>query len=132
VAVSFFGVPRLGRISEPDLVEGTSLRIASPLDLAGTKVAVVQRRSEMKDYVDIDALLTAGIGLPEALAAGAGIYGDTFNPHITLKALCYFDDSELAALPQAIRLRLVAAVAAVDPDRLPTLTPIKPPGEMRR
>lgn len=132
VAVSFFGVPRLGQIAEPDIIEGTRLRIASALDLAGTKVAVVQRRSEMKDYLDIDTLITAGIGLPQALAAGAGIYGDVFNPHITLKALCYFDDLELAALPDAVRHRLVAAVAAVDPDRLPTLTPIKPPREIRR
>lgn len=132
VTVSFFGVPRLGRIAEPDVIEGTSLRIASTLDLAGTKVAVVQRRSEMKDYLDIDALITAGIGLPIALAAGAAIYGDDFNPHITLKALCYFDDVELAALPDAVRKRLVTAVAAVNPDRLPALTPIKPPGEIRR
>lgn len=132
VAVSFFGVPRLGQIAEPDIIEGTSLRIASTLDLAGTKVAVVQRRSEMKDYLDIDALITAGIGLPEALAAGVAVYGDDFNPQITLKALCYFDDVELAALPEAVRRRLVAAVAAVDPYRLPTLTPIKPSGEIRR
>lgn len=132
VAVSFFGVPRLGQIAEPDIIEGTSLRIASPLDLAGTKVSVVQRRSEMKDYLDIDALITAGIGLPEALAAGAAVYGDVFNPQITLKALCYFDDMELAALPEAVRHRLVAAVAAVDLDRLPTLTPIKPHAEIRR
>lgn len=132
VALSFFGVPRLGQISEPDIIEGTSLRMASALDLAGTKVAVVQRRSEMKDYLDIDALITAGIGLPEALAAGAAIYGDDFNPHITLKALCYFDDIELAALPEAVRRRLVAAVAGVNPDRLPTLTPIKRFAEIRR
>ena len=132
VAVSFFGVPRLGQVAEPDTVEGTTLRIASPLDLAGTKVSVVQRRSEMKDYLDIDALLAAGVGLPEALAAGAAIYGDVFNPQITLKALCYFDDMELAALPQSVRHRLVTAVAAVDLDRLPTLTPLKPPGVVRR
>lgn len=132
VAVSFFGVPRLGQVSEPDIIEGTNLRIASALDLAGTEVAVVQRRSETKGYLDIDALITAGIGLSDALAAGAAIHGEDFNPHVTLKALCYFDDGELAALPQDVRRRLVAAVAAVNPHRLPRLTPIKPFEEIRR
>lgn len=132
VAVSFFGVPRLGQVLEPDIIEGTSLRIASALDLAGTKAAVVQRRSETKDYLDIDVLITAGIELSDALAAGAAIYGEDFNPHITLKALCYFNDGELAALPQDVRHRLVAAVAAVNPGRLPTLTPTKPFEEIPR
>lgn len=132
VAVSFFGVPRLGQVSEPDIVEGTTLRIASALDLAGTKVSVIQKRAEMKDYIDVDALLSAGITLPTALAAGAAIYGDAFNPQITLKALCYFDDKELAALPAEIRRRLVGAVTAVDLDRLPTLMPIRPPAGARR
>ena len=39
------------------------------LDLAGTKAAVVQQRPEAKDYVDLDAMMGAGVGLPTALAA---------------------------------------------------------------
>jgi hypothetical protein len=132
VAVSFFGVPRLGQVSQADMIEGTSLRIASTLDLAGTKVSVVQRRSEMKDYVDIDMLIRAGIDLPTALAAGAAIYGPVFNPQITLKALCYFGDDELGQLSEDVRRRLVVAVAAVDLDRLPGLTPLRSPAVPRR
>jgi hypothetical protein len=70
IAVSFFGVPRLGQVAPPDRIDGTSLRMASTLDLAGTKASVVQRRSEMKDYVDIDTLIRAGVDLPTALAGG--------------------------------------------------------------
>ena len=52
----------------------------------------MQKRAEAKDYLDIDALLQHGIDLPTALAAGRVIYGRSFNPVITLKALSFFDD----------------------------------------
>jgi hypothetical protein len=53
--------------------------------------------------------------VPQALAAGQQVQGPSFNPHITLKALAYFGDAELAALPKAVQRRLRAAVAAVQP-----------------
>jgi hypothetical protein len=128
VLVSFFGVPRLGLLREPDSVGHNGIRIASTIDLAGTKVSTVQRRPEAKDYVDIDTLMANGIDLPTALAAGVALYGTAFNPQITLKALSFFDDGNLATLSNEVRRRLVAAVDAVDLDRLPSLTPIRPPG----
>jgi Nucleotidyl transferase AbiEii toxin, Type IV TA system len=93
----------------------------SLLDIAGTKAAVVQRRAEPRDYLDIDALIRHGIDLPQVLAAGAVVYGRSFNPLITLKALSYFDD--VSALPAEVQDQLRAAVEAVDPVRLPVLTP---------
>ena len=95
--------------------------MASLLDIAGTKAAVVQRRAEVKDYLDLDALLRHGIDLPMALAAGTVVYGRRFNPLITLKALNYFDD--VPVLPADVQARLSAAVAAVDVTKLPSLTP---------
>src|SRR4051812_6861830 len=38
VKVSFFGLPRLGRVEAPHVAEGNQLRVASLVDLAGTKV----------------------------------------------------------------------------------------------
>jgi hypothetical protein len=121
VLISFFGHLRLGQVAPRDQVQGRALHVASALDVAGTKVSVVQKRAEAKDYIDIDALLQHGIDLPTALAAGRVIYGRSFNPLITLKALSYFDD--LSALPAEVKRRLSAAVAAVDPASLPELTP---------
>ena len=95
--------------------------MAALLDLAGTKVAVVQKRAEAKDYLDLDALLQHGIDLPSALAAGRVVYGRGFNPLITLKTLSFFDD--VPNLPADVRKRLSTAVEAVDPSRLPVLTP---------
>jgi hypothetical protein len=65
--------------------------------------------------------LQHGIDLPTALAAGVVVYGRSFNPMITLKALSYFDD--VPTLPTDIRKRLSTAVEAVDPSHLPVLTP---------
>jgi len=91
VKVSFFGVPGIRRIKPPHIAPDNGLRIASLLDLAGTKAAVVQQRAEAKDYLDIDAILRDGqIDLPTALAAARIIYGPVFNPQITLKALSFF------------------------------------------
>ena len=121
VLVSFFGNLGLGVAAPREIAEGSKVHVASLLDIAGTKAAVVQQRAQPRDYLDIDALIRHGIDLPHMLAAGAVVYGRTFNPLITLKALSYFDD--VPALPVEVRERLRAAVEAVDPTRLPVLTP---------
>jgi len=133
VQVALFGVPDLPRLGHPLLTADGAVRVATLLDLAGTKVAVVQKRAEAKDYLDLDALLTrAGIGLPTALAAGAALYRDQFNPLITLKALSYFDDGNLPTLPAAVRDRLLGAARAVDLDRLPAVeAPVYDPAAPR-
>lgn len=123
VLVSFFGNLGLGQAAPHDQAQGNALHVASLLDLAGTKVAVVQKRAEAKDYLDIDALLQHGIGLPTALAAGSVIYGRSFNPMITLKALCYFED--VPTVPVEVRTRLISAATAVNPAHIPALTPYR-------
>jgi len=122
VQLSFFGVPRIARLARPHVAPDNGLRIASLLDLAGTKASVVQQRAEAKDYTDIDAILRDGrIDLPTALASAKAIYGPQFNPQITLKALSFFDDGNLRRLPRATKDRLAKAAREVDLDRLPTI-----------
>ncbi len=122
VKVSFFGVPNLPRLAPPHVANDNGLRVASLIDLAGTKASVVQMRAEAKDYVDIDALLRLGkVDLPSALAAAERLYGPTFNPEITLKALSYFDDGDLRALPEDMKIRLVDAAREVDLEHLPKI-----------
>ena len=123
VKVSFFGVPGIRRLRPPHIASDNGLRIASLLDLAGTKAAVVQQRAEAKDYQDIDAILQDGhIDLPTALASARAIYGPTFNPQITLKALSFFGDGNLFRLPRIVQDRLASAAREVDLDRLPDMS----------
>lgn len=124
VKVSFFGGLSLRRVQDPEPALGNGLLVASLLDLAATKVKVVQDRAEVKDYFDLDRLLEEGIDLGTALGAARAIYGKSFNPVLSLKALCYYDDGDLLTLPGPIRSRLTAAVNTVDIMRLPEVQPL--------
>jgi hypothetical protein len=122
VKVSFSGVPDLPQLQAPHFVKENNLKVASLLDLAGTKASVIQVRAEAKDYEDVDALIGLGkVSLPTALAAALALYGPGFNPEVTLKALSYYEDGNLGGLPDDLKRRLVAAVREVDLDRLPVL-----------
>ena len=113
VKVSFFGGLRLGRVRDPLETSDGTLRVASLLDLAGTKAAVIQKRAEAKDYLDLIALIDHGISLPEALGAAQALYPDQYNPMITLKALTYFADGNLHTLTQPQREKLVLAASQI-------------------
>jgi hypothetical protein len=121
VKVSFFGLPGIRNIETPSIAADNHLKVASLTDLAGMKAAVVQQRAEAKDYIDLDAIMISGIGLPVALSAAGFIYGRSFNPQITLKALSYFGDGDLRTLPDELKVRLVNAVAATDLSQLPPI-----------
>jgi hypothetical protein len=129
VKVSFFGLPELPRLRLPHVVKENGLQVASLVDLAGTKASVVQTRAEARDYIDMEALMRLGkIDLPTALAAAGRIYGRAFNPEITLKALCYFEDGNLRELPDDTKVRLATAAREVDLDHLPDVEIAQVPG----
>jgi len=122
VQVSFFGLPEIKPIKKPHFVVENRLKLASIIDLAGLKAAVVQQRAEAKDYLDLHAMIEQRVvDLPTALAAGQAMYPSTFNPELTLKALSYYQDGNLDTIPEQVRFRLVEAVRDVDLDRLPVL-----------
>lgn len=114
-------------VHEPHVTTDQQVRVASLLDLAAMKLAVVQKRAEAKDYLDLDAIFQkSAIDLPKALAAAKTVYGVAFNPELSLKSLSYFGDGTLPTLPQEMRDRLTKAVQAVDLQHLPTIVPPTP------
>jgi hypothetical protein len=120
VKLSFFGVPKLPRLLLPMIAHDNGLRIASLLDLLGTKLSIVQMRAEAKDYLDIDAILKdGGLTIESGLASAAALYGQPFNPQAALKALVYFEEDTLRGLPDAVKSRLLRSVQKADLDRLP-------------
>ena len=124
VRISFFGGLTLRRVADPDRLAAPAVAIASVVDLAATKAEVVQARAAAKDYLDVDALIhRAGVSLSEALGAAGAVFGPAFNPMLTVKALCFFADGDLAALPRDVCGRLLEAAAAVDPLHLPRFEP---------
>ena len=121
VPVSFFGGLRLKRVANPDVAIESGVQVASLLDVAGCKMAVVQKRAEGKDYRDIIALIENGISLPKALAAAKAIYGQQFDPRTTLRALSYFGDGDLPKLPAPTQNALRSAATSVKLEELPVL-----------
>ena len=97
VQISFFAVPSLGQAAEPEPCEGAGIRVASLRDMGGMKAAVVTRRAEVRDYLDIHAMIDAGLSLAEMLAAAEAIYGSQFSPLVALKAVGYHDEPDSRA-----------------------------------
>ncbi len=124
--ISFFGGLDLGQVALADRAAGPGIKVASLIDLAGFRVAVVTQRAELKDYVDVHTLLTkANIPLANMLASATIIYGSEFSPLLALKALAYHEDRALSDLSADMRRDLIAAVRATDPLRLPKLEAVK-------
>jgi hypothetical protein len=126
VQLQFFGNFNLGQVANADIAEGPNIPVASLLDLGGIKCAIVTQRAEIKDYLDIFALMTkAKLSLPQMLAADAIIYGDEFTALDSLKAISYHDDPSLSDLPKEVRNYLSAAVHSTDPTKLPALNAVR-------
>ncbi len=126
--VSNFGRLSMRIIREPDWAEGPGTLTASLLDVAATQVLAVQQRASAKDYVDIDATLQSGISLPEILGAASAVFGSSFNPVLTLKALAFFGEGDLDTVPQSVRENLRGAVKAAHLEKFPELRPCECPG----
>jgi hypothetical protein len=113
VKVSFFGPIRTGRVGVPQFTTDGVLLIASPDDLFATKVKVLLQRVEAKDYRDIAAMLSAGQNLEKALGGARRMYGYTFQPSESLKAMTYFEGGDLQSVSQQERAVLIEAVKSV-------------------
>lgn len=113
VKVGFFGGLHFGRIGDPLLTADGVAEIASLEDLLAHKLKVILQRAEKKDYEDIAAMLRAGISLSRGLAGASILFGRSFQPAESLKALTWFKDGDLARLSRPHRAALIAAAAAV-------------------
>jgi hypothetical protein len=73
------------------------------LDLGGTKVKALLQRVEAKDYLDMAALLDAGVPIEQILGAARALFGPPFNPLLAQKTLAYFEGGDLASLPEGVK-----------------------------
>lgn len=107
VKVSFFGGIDTGRVGEPQRTDDGVVLVASLLDLFGTKLKVLLQRVAARDYLDLAAILRAGVPLEDRLRAAAALYGHRFPPMEAVKALAYFEEGEAAEVDAATRRYLV-------------------------
>jgi len=111
VKVSLFGGISFGRVWMPELTDDGCVRVASLLDLLGTKLKVLLQRIEIKDYLDIEAIVHAGVSLADGLGAARTLYGNAFPPMECVKALTYFEEGAARELPRDTRANLERIVA---------------------
>jgi len=113
VKMSFFGGISFGQIMPPDRCSDNHLKVASLQDLLALKLGTIHLRVETKDYLDIWALLKAGLSLPEALGHLEALHPLTTNWMITLRTLVYFHGGNLEKLPTQLQRDLETAVQQV-------------------
>ena len=70
--------------------------------------------------LDVLAILESGIRLAQAMAAARAIYGEQYNPIMTLKSLTHFGDGDLQKITAEQRTKLVRA-ATQQPMDLPEI-----------
>jgi Nucleotidyl transferase AbiEii toxin, Type IV TA system len=119
IKVSFLGDLKLKKVREPLCAEGIQLKVASTLDIAATKLGLIQQRPYYRDYFDLYTLINAGVSLAEGLSAAQTVYGESFDPRVSLKALAFFQDGDLHRLSAEIQNRLRAEAAKIDLNKLP-------------
>ena len=79
-----------------------------------SKLKVIPRRTEAKDYQDIVAMLNHGIPLSKGLAAAQTIFGSIFQPSESLKAMTYFMDGDLETLTREEKQTLIHQAGVVN------------------
>ncbi|MGH8681365.1 MAG: nucleotidyl transferase AbiEii/AbiGii toxin family protein [Burkholderiales bacterium] len=112
VKISFFGGLTLGRFGDPLLTADGVLEVASLDDLMAHKLKVILQRPERKDYEDLAAMIRAGCSVARGLSGARLLFGRTFQPAESLKAMVYFGDGNLAGLAREDRNTLIAAASA--------------------
>ena len=117
VKISFFGGLSLGVLRPPDLLGACP--IASLEDLAACKLAALVNRVELRDYLDLAALLRHGLGLARMLAGAQAVYRGSFPVAVCLKSLTWFDDPALTELSPPDRQLLQQA--SLDLEDLPAM-----------
>ena len=118
VTLSFFGNIDIGRVGEPSMTADGVLQVASLQDLMASKLTVMLKRAEKKDYRDIAAILRSGMDLHDGLAYAQALYKQ-FLPMECVRAMACFDDPKLQSLSQEDKEILVNAAQNFRPDAVP-------------
>lgn len=113
VKISFFGGISNGRVGDPQLTMDGIMQVASLDDLMATKTKVILQRVEAKDYRDIAAMAKSGVSIAKGLASARKMYGQSFQPSESLRAMVYFDGGDLSTLSQEEKTLLVRFASAV-------------------
>ena len=92
VKVSFIAAYKYPLVGKIAIIQG--IRLASVVDIALMKLISITHRATLRDYIDLAAVVRAGVALGRLLDLSRGKYGDNFNVMVPLRALVSFQDLE--------------------------------------
>jgi len=78
-----------------------------------TRVKTILQRVSAKGYTDIAAMVKVGVSLTKGLAAAQEMFGGSFQPSESLKAMIYFEGGDLHLLMPETKETLAKAVSDV-------------------
>lgn len=119
VKLEFIGGLINGRVGDPDLSNDGVAHVATLHDIAGNKMGAIWNRSAAKDMLDIYALIEHGMPMGEMFAAARAIYGEQFNPMVSIRNLGSFVDGDLPSLPSDVKTVLSRAAGLVCTQDIP-------------
>jgi len=110
VKLSFFGAIKVGRMANPEITQDGNILVASIQDLLAYKLKVLLQRIEVKDYIDIAAILKTNMSLAQGLSGAKAMW-----PNIPimecLRAMCYFEGADFNYLSNEDRQILINSSA---------------------
>ncbi len=90
-----------------DLHTWRGLSVADPTDIAVQKAYTLGRRAQARDYVDLHAIMQAGLmSIDEIMNRAQHTYGDAFSPRLFLQQLTYTHDLPDKDKDEAITLMI--------------------------
>ena len=99
------------RVGIPESTRDGVLWVASLDDLMATKT--ILQRVSAKDYTNIAAMMKVGVSLAKGLAATREMFGESFQPSESLKAMIYFEGGDLYLLTPETKETLAKAVSDI-------------------
>lgn len=123
--ISFFGTQDYGQTATPLIADGNGIKVAALVVMLAMKLKVLHERVAAKDYLDVAALVRAGISLEDGLSHLEALFPNSINPALTMQTLAYFKGGDLDTLPDDVKRDLETAVSRVR--EVPPFTGTKTP-----
>jgi predicted nucleotidyltransferase len=117
VKISFFWNITTGRIAPPLRLGKNHILIASLEDLLAHKLKTIFERIEIKDYIDVAAILRAGFSLQRGLEGALALWRD-LPAMEALRALTYFQGADFENLSPEDKDILIQASRDVSLDTI--------------
>lgn len=87
-----------------DVLNFEDIKILNILSIASAKAYALNRRANIKDYIDIYTIIKSGIKMSEIIKKASTIFGELFSEKLFLSQLLYLEDIDADSFNKIIFL----------------------------